>query len=166
MSTYSYTVACTELSCLVVSDSLRPHELVALQAPLSIRILQARILEWVAMPSSRASSQPRDWTQASCIAGGFFIVWATREACEFQSGQPIPSPGDLPHPGIKLGSPALQADYQLSYRGSSCIVSQTPSRSPPSRLTPPPKHTPKETDTWHQPLSSFELWLPVALGLW
>ena len=33
---------------------------------------QARILEWVAMPSSRESSQPRDWTQVSCIAGGFF----------------------------------------------------------------------------------------------
>ena len=35
-------------------------------------ILQARILEWVAIPFSRASSQPRDQTQLSCIAGGFF----------------------------------------------------------------------------------------------
>ena len=43
-------------------------------------ILQARILEWVAMPSSRGSSQPRDWTQVSYIAGGFFTTWATREA--------------------------------------------------------------------------------------
>ena len=43
-------------------------------------MLQARILEWVAMPSSRRSSQPRDRTQVSCIAGGFFTVWATREA--------------------------------------------------------------------------------------
>ena len=34
-------------------------------------ILQARILEWVAFPFSRASSQPRDWTQVSRIAGGF-----------------------------------------------------------------------------------------------
>ena len=42
------------------------------QAPLSMGILQARILEWVAMPSSRGSSQPRDCTQASRIAGGFF----------------------------------------------------------------------------------------------
>ena len=33
------------------------------QAPLSMGILQASILEWVAMPSSRGSSQPRDWTQ-------------------------------------------------------------------------------------------------------
>ena len=37
-------------------------------------ILQARILEWVAMPSSRGSSQPRDQTQVSLIAGKFFII--------------------------------------------------------------------------------------------
>ena len=35
-------------------------------------ILQARILEWVAFLFSRASSQPRDWTQVSRTAGGFF----------------------------------------------------------------------------------------------
>ena len=35
-------------------------------------ILQARILEWVAFPSSNGSSQPRDQTQVSHIAGGFF----------------------------------------------------------------------------------------------
>ena len=33
-------------------------------------ILQARILEWVAIPFSRGSSWPRDWTQVPCIAGG------------------------------------------------------------------------------------------------
>ena len=42
--------------------------------------LQARILEWVIVPFSRASSQPRDRTQISFIAGGFFTSWATREA--------------------------------------------------------------------------------------
>ena len=47
-------------------------------------VLQARILEWVAMSSSRGSSQPRDQTQVSCIAGGVFAVWATREALENQ----------------------------------------------------------------------------------
>jgi len=46
----------------------------ACQAPLSMGILQARILEWVAMPSSRGSSQPRDQTQVSHIAGRFFII--------------------------------------------------------------------------------------------
>ena len=43
-------------------------------------ILQARILEWVAIPFSRGSSRARDWTQVSRIAGRFFTVWATREA--------------------------------------------------------------------------------------
>ena len=42
-------------------------------------ILQARILEWVAFPFSRGSFQPRDWTQVSHIAGGFFTSWAKRE---------------------------------------------------------------------------------------
>ena len=40
----------------------------------------SRILEWVAISFSRASSWPRDWTWVSCIAGGFFIIWATKEA--------------------------------------------------------------------------------------
>ena len=56
------------------------------QAPLSIRILQARILEWAAMPSFRGSSQTRDWTQVSCSVGRFFTVWATRESQEYWSG--------------------------------------------------------------------------------
>ena len=43
-------------------------------------ILQARILEWVAIPFCRASSPPRDWTHVSCIAGRYFTVWATKEA--------------------------------------------------------------------------------------
>ena len=43
-------------------------------------ILQARILEWVAVLFSRGSSQPRDQTQVSCIAGRFFTSWATRKA--------------------------------------------------------------------------------------
>ena len=41
-------------------------------------ILQARILEWVAISFSRGSFWPRDQTLVSCIAGGFFTVWATR----------------------------------------------------------------------------------------
>ena len=39
-------------------------------------ILQARTLEWVAIPFSRGSSWPRDWTWVSCIADRFFTVWA------------------------------------------------------------------------------------------
>ena len=89
----------------VMSDSLRPHDYTV------HGILQARILECVAFPFSRGSSQPRDWTQVSHIAGGFFTSWATRKAQEHWSGYPIPSPADLPDTGIKPGSPALQADY-------------------------------------------------------
>ena len=62
------------------------------------------------MPSSRGLSQPRDQTQVPYIADRFFTSWATREAQEHWSGFPIPSPGDLPNPGIEPGSPTLQAD--------------------------------------------------------
>ena len=58
----------------VVSDSLLPMDY-TVQG-----ILQAAMLEQVAFPFSRGSSQPRDQTQVSCIAGRFFTVWATREA--------------------------------------------------------------------------------------
>ena len=43
-------------------------------------ILQARILEWVAIPFSRGTSQPRTQTLVSCIASGFFTAWDTKEA--------------------------------------------------------------------------------------
>ena len=56
-------------------------------------ILQARILGWVAFSFSRESSQPRDWTQVSCIAGRFFTSSATREAQEYWSGWPGKSHG-------------------------------------------------------------------------
>ena len=46
-------------------------------------ILQASILQWVAVPFTRRSPQPRDWTCVSCIVGRFFTVWTTREAHSF-----------------------------------------------------------------------------------
>ena len=42
--------------------------------------LHARRLEWVAMPSSRGSSQLRNWTHVSHVAGRFYTLWATKEA--------------------------------------------------------------------------------------
>ena len=48
-------------------------------------ILQDRILEWVAVPFSRGSYQPRDQTQVSQIAGIFFTSWAIRKAQEYWS---------------------------------------------------------------------------------
>ena len=56
-------------------------------------ILQARILECVAVPFPRGSFQPRDWTQVSHIAGGFFTSWATREAPIFDINFPDSSVG-------------------------------------------------------------------------
>ena len=68
--------------CLVAQlcpDSLRPMRIdrssVHGDSP-------GRILECVAMPSSRGSSQPRNWTGVFCIAGGFFTSWATQEALD------------------------------------------------------------------------------------
>ena len=104
-------ILCTVL-CLVTQSCLTLCDPVDCSPPGSSvhGILQARILEWLAMSSSTGSSQTRDWTQVSHIAGRFFTIWATREPQEYWSGQPIPSPGDLPDPVIKRGSPALQAD--------------------------------------------------------
>ena len=42
-------------------------------------ILQARMLQWIAIPFSTGSSWPRDWTWVSYIAGRFFTIWATWE---------------------------------------------------------------------------------------
>ena len=77
-------------------------------------ILQARILEWVAFPFSRGSSQPRDPTHVSCIAGEFFTSWATSSvqfSCSVVSDSlrphgpqhtrppcPSPTPGVYPNP--------------------------------------------------------------------
>ena len=65
------------------------HSVVSLCEPTDYMvhgILQARILKWVAVPFSRGSSQPKDQTQVSHIAGGFFTSWATRESQEYWSG--------------------------------------------------------------------------------
>ena len=62
-------------------------------------------------PFSRGFFLPRDWIQVSCIAGRFSTSWATREAQEYWSGWPIPSPASLPNPGVELGSPALRAGF-------------------------------------------------------
>ena len=59
-------------SRLVVSNSLQPHTVHG--------IFQARILEWIAFPFSRGSSQPSVQTQVSHIVGRFFTSWTTREA--------------------------------------------------------------------------------------
>ena len=61
------TISTESESRSVISNSLLPHGLVH-------GILQAIILEWVAFPFSSGSSKPRDQTQVSHIAGGFFTI--------------------------------------------------------------------------------------------
>ena len=59
-------------------------------------ILQTRILKWIAVPSFRGYSQPRNQTQLSCIAGGFFTIWATREHKGMHSQQDLNLRRDTP----------------------------------------------------------------------
>ena len=63
-------------SCLILCNLME----CSLPGSSVMGILQARILEWIVIPSSRGSSQPRDQTQVSCIAVRFLTIWATREA--------------------------------------------------------------------------------------
>ena len=53
-------------------------------------VLQTRIPEWVVFPFSKGASQPRDQTQTSRTAGGFFTSWGTREAQEYWSEEAYP----------------------------------------------------------------------------
>ena len=63
--TQSCLTLCDPMDCSLLGSSIHG-------------ILQARILEWEAIPCSRGSSQPRDWTEVSHIATRFFTIWATR----------------------------------------------------------------------------------------
>ena len=100
-------------------------------------IPQARILQWVAIPFSRRSSWPWDWTPVSCIAGRFFTIWATKVKVRVPQSCPIPQPWNSPGQNTGVGShfplqgssqprdrnPGLphckQMLYQLSHQGSS-----------------------------------------------
>ena len=81
--------------------------------------IQVGILEWVTFSFSRGSSQPRDRTQVSRIAGRFFTSWATREAQEYWSGEPIPLQWIFPIQEANWGLlHCRRILYQLSYQGS------------------------------------------------
>ena len=73
-------------------------------------ILQARILEWVAFPFSRGSSQPRIEPRSPALQADSLPAEPQGKPKNIGVNKPIPSQMDLPHPGIKPGSPALQAD--------------------------------------------------------
>ena len=74
-----FILCLSSLACMLSSfspDSFRPYGLKPARL-LSVGFSRQEYLEWVAMPSSRGSSRPRDWTWVSwisCIAGGFFTT--------------------------------------------------------------------------------------------
>ena len=84
-------------SCLNLCDPMDYNP----QVSLSMGILQARILEWVAMTFSRGSSQLRSGIQVSSTAGGFFTTWVTAAAAakSLQSCPTLCSPIDGSPPG-------------------------------------------------------------------
>ena len=97
----------------VMFNSLWPHGIYIPGIP------QARILEWVAFPFSRGSSQPRDWIQVSRIVGRFFTSWATGKPKNTRVGslsllQWISLTQEL-NWGLLH---SRQIFYQLSYQGS------------------------------------------------
>ena len=108
-------------------------------------ILQARILEQIAFPFPRGSSQPRDQIQVSHTAGKFITSWATREARENWSGSPIPSPAHLPNSGIETGSPVLQADSLWSIREAQVSTRNT---NKLDKLDEMDKSLPCKTESW------------------
>ena len=71
-SSFSFLVA---QSCLTLCDPMD----CSLPGSSVHGIFQARVLEWVAISFSKGSSQPRDGTRVSHIAGRCFTIWATRE---------------------------------------------------------------------------------------
>ena len=96
--------------CLVTQSCLTLCDTVDCSLPGSLGILQARILEWVAMPSSRGSSQPRDWTQVSCNCRRSLYWLSPQGRPRILEWITYPFSRDLPNWGIELGSPTLQAD--------------------------------------------------------
>ena len=60
------------------------RDYIACQTPLSMGFPKARILEWVAIPFSRGSSPPRDWTHVSFASRQILHLWVTREALDIE----------------------------------------------------------------------------------
>ena len=91
-------------------------------------ILQARILEWVAISFSRGSSPPRNWTRVSCIVGRLFTDWATREAPSAYLRLLIFLPAIF-IPASASSSPAfhmMYSTYKLSKQGDNIQPWRTP----------------------------------------
>ena len=76
---FLFPLTCESVSSSVASDSLWHYGLYPPGSSVH-GILQVRTVEWVAVPFSRGSSRPVDWTWVSFISGRFFTIWVTRNA--------------------------------------------------------------------------------------
>ena len=104
-------------------------------------ILQARRLEWAAIPFFSTSSQFRDWTRVSCIAGRFFTVWATKKLPSplqdlISQTLSSPLPGLAPSGAPFLGLPARPSRNQAPCLPAAAVLCllhpNAPLREPPS----------------------------------
>ena len=139
-SSRTATIKCTYYSesesCSVVSDSFYVVH----------GILQARILERVAFPFSRGSSQPRDWTQVSCIAGRSLPAKPPRKPKNTGVGSLSLLQWIFPTQELNWGLLVCrQILYQLSYQGSPYLLwarhfSQRRQRHPTPVLLPRKSH--------------------------
>ena len=83
------------------------------QAPLYMWSLQARILEWVALPSSRGSSQPRDWIQT--LQADSSLSDPTGKSKNTEVGSLSLLQGNFPNPGSELMFPAPGKNIGVGY---------------------------------------------------
>ena len=118
-------------------------------------ILQTRILVWVAGPFSRGSSQPRDRTQVSCIAGEFFTSWATRGKFKNTGVGSLSLQGIFPIQELNQGLHCRWFLYQLSYQGSPQFWKRFPEDRLVSILYP--VHPPSKSwlHIYYRPLKCF-----------
>ena len=94
-------------SCLTLCDPIN----CSLPGSTVHGILYARLLEWVATPSSRGSSRPRDGTRV-CIADRFFIIWATRDALLVLSYSSVAQSWPTVCDPVDSGIPGLPVHHQ------------------------------------------------------
>ena len=89
-------------------------------------ILRARIPEWVAIPFSKGSSPPKNWTQVSCIAGRFFTNWATK-ALGYPEPHPLLCARALPwvHALVLLNVWFLKKQFHMLWKGCQKISDKT-----------------------------------------
>ena len=95
---------CNPMNCSLPGSSV--HE-----------ILQARILEWAAVSFSRGSSQPRDWTLVSCIAGRFFTTKPSRKPKKHSV-----SPYNMPLASTPLGVVVVGGGWDSQLAPSQMLV--------------------------------------------